>query len=238
MITAFSINGIVGNINPATHTITLELPYGTALTRLVPVIVAPAGTTVDPANGVAQDFTAPVVYQTRFTDASGTLVIEDYTVTVTVSTEQGLFQKVLDNKIWVVGALLVAFFLYLNFGRGNNDESNENKSVIQTKEQTIPSYTTEGAKTIKMNAGDTISVFAIGPHTVMPSKDAVFIDIDDKPYNVKGKTYPEIKGRAWKSYMIVAKEDGTKIILRSVPKGTKSQPTTPAPTDSTTVKKG
>lgn len=236
MITAFSINGIVGNINPATHTITLELPYGTALTRLVPVIVTPAGTTVDPANGVAQDFTAPVVYQTHFTDATGTLVVEDYTVTVTVSTEQGLWQKVLDNKVWVACAIFIAFFLYLNFGRGSSNESSQNKPV-QTKEQTIPSYTTEGAKTIEMNAGDTVSVFAVGPHWVMPSKDAVFIDINGNPYNVKGMTYPEMKGRVWKSYTIVAKEDGTKIILRSAPKGTKSQPT-PTPTDSTTVKKG
>ena len=70
-----------GVINEEEKTVMLTFPEGTDLTHLVPTIVVSLGATVDPASGVAQDFSNPVVY--TVTAMNGTTV--EYTVTAIVA---------------------------------------------------------------------------------------------------------------------------------------------------------
>lgn len=78
-ITAFSINGVAGVISGTNITVTL--PYGTNVTNLTPTIAVSPLASVNPATGVAQDFTAPVAYRVTAHDGS----TKDYTVTVKVA---------------------------------------------------------------------------------------------------------------------------------------------------------
>ena len=78
-ITEFAILGVNGTIGE--DTISLTVPYGTALTALTPTTVSITGESVSPAAGASRDFTSPVVY--TVTAADGTT--KDYTVTVTVA---------------------------------------------------------------------------------------------------------------------------------------------------------
>jgi hypothetical protein len=52
----------VAVIDPASHTVDVNVPYGTNLTALVPVISISNGATVDPASGAGVDFSGPVTY--------------------------------------------------------------------------------------------------------------------------------------------------------------------------------
>ena len=69
-----------GEINEVALTVTLALPEGTDVTNLVPTIEVSEGATVEPASGVAQDFTNPVEY--TVTALNGTTAV--YTVTAIV----------------------------------------------------------------------------------------------------------------------------------------------------------
>lgn len=78
-ILSFVINGqFLGVINQTAHTISVQVPAGTNLKALTPIVTTTEGATLTPANGVAQDFTNPVDYTVTFNTASLT-----YTVTVT-----------------------------------------------------------------------------------------------------------------------------------------------------------
>lgn len=77
-ITSFTILGIAGTIG--TNTISLTVPYGTSLTSLTPAIIH-TGASVNPASGVARNFTSPVTYAVTAADTS----TKTYTVTVTVA---------------------------------------------------------------------------------------------------------------------------------------------------------
>ncbi|MCR4436407.1 MAG: S-layer homology domain-containing protein [Clostridiales bacterium] len=80
-ITSFSIPGQVGTaaINTTAHTVAVQMPATTDLSSLTPTIGVSAGASVDPASGVAQDFTSPVTYRVTAADLS----TQDWTVTVT-----------------------------------------------------------------------------------------------------------------------------------------------------------
>ena len=67
-----------GVIDQIARKISFVLPAGTDVTQLVPTIEVSEGATVDPASGVAQDFTNPVTY--TVTALNGTTAV--YTVTV------------------------------------------------------------------------------------------------------------------------------------------------------------
>lgn len=81
-ITAFSIPQQVSaaTINSTNGTISVVVNTGTAVTALVPTITLSAAATVNPASGVAQDFTNPVTY--TVTAQNGTTT-KNWTVTVT-----------------------------------------------------------------------------------------------------------------------------------------------------------
>ena len=69
-----------GVINELGKTVTLHLPENTDVTHLVPVIEVSEGATVEPASGVAQDFTQPVTY--TVTAQNGTTAAYEVTAIV------------------------------------------------------------------------------------------------------------------------------------------------------------
>jgi hypothetical protein len=80
-ITSFTISGQVSStIDAVAGTVTVVMPYGTIVTALTPTIEVSEFATINPASGVAQDFTNPVVYTVTAQDAS----TKTWTVTVNV----------------------------------------------------------------------------------------------------------------------------------------------------------
>lgn len=67
-------------IDTTSHTVTVEVAYGTDLTTLTPTIEVSAGATIAPASGAVTDFTNPVTYTVTAQDGTTT---QDWTVTVT-----------------------------------------------------------------------------------------------------------------------------------------------------------
>ena len=81
-ITSFVIGSSTGTIDETAHTVALTVPFGTVVASLSPTIVVSDKATVDPASGVAQDFTNSVTYTVTAEDSS----TQAYIVTVTVAT--------------------------------------------------------------------------------------------------------------------------------------------------------
>ena len=80
-ILSFNIPSQVSSVIDAQGaTVSVVMPAGTNLTSLTPTITVSAGATINPASGVAQDFTNPVTYTVTAQDAS----TKAWTVTVTV----------------------------------------------------------------------------------------------------------------------------------------------------------
>ncbi len=80
-ITSFTISGQVSStIDAVAGTVAVVMPYGTNVTALTPTIEVSQFATIDPASGVAQDFTNPVTYTVTAQDNS----TRAWTVTVTV----------------------------------------------------------------------------------------------------------------------------------------------------------
>ncbi|MDR1761909.1 MAG: DUF5018 domain-containing protein [Bacteroidales bacterium] len=77
----FSEPAATGVINETAKTIAVNVPEGTNITALAPVIIISADATVSPASGVAQNFSSPVAYTVTAADNSTT----SYIVTVTVA---------------------------------------------------------------------------------------------------------------------------------------------------------
>ena len=84
-ILSFRIDAVdcEGVVDETGKTVTLNLPVETDVTQLVPTIVVSEGATVDPASGVAQDFSNPVVYTVTALNGS----TAEYTVTALVQEE-------------------------------------------------------------------------------------------------------------------------------------------------------
>ncbi|WP_282166065.1 PKD domain-containing protein [Cellulophaga baltica] len=76
-ITSFIVNGVEGT--KVGTDITIELPEGTDLTTLSPVIIH-TGASISPESEISQDFTNPVIYTVTAQDQT----IQTYTVNVTV----------------------------------------------------------------------------------------------------------------------------------------------------------
>ncbi len=79
-ITGFSINGVSGSINQTNGTISVVMPYGTDVSKLVPVISGNNIASIIPGSGVMQDFSKPVTYTVTLADGTA----KTYTVTVYV----------------------------------------------------------------------------------------------------------------------------------------------------------
>ncbi|MBO0593397.1 PKD domain-containing protein, partial [Cellulophaga sp. E16_2] len=76
-ITSFILEGVEGTISGTD--ITIELPEGTDVTALVPIIIH-TGASISPESETSQDFTNPVIYTVTAQDQT----IQTYTVNVTV----------------------------------------------------------------------------------------------------------------------------------------------------------
>ncbi|MEQ9374251.1 MAG: DUF5018 domain-containing protein, partial [Imperialibacter sp.] len=68
-------------ISNAEHTVAINVVYGTDITALTPEITISAEASMDPASGVAQDFTNPVVYTVTAEEGN----TQDWTVTVSIA---------------------------------------------------------------------------------------------------------------------------------------------------------
>lgn len=79
-ITSFNINGVLGSINHTNGTISVVMPYGTDVSKLVPVISGNNIASITPGSGVMQDFSKPVTYTVTLTDGT----VKTYTATVYV----------------------------------------------------------------------------------------------------------------------------------------------------------
>lgn len=94
-ITSFIINGVSGVINQTTGTITVTLPYGTSVNRLVPVIATANVVSLSPSSGTSVNFNRPVTYTAWLTDGT----IKTYVVTVYVqagSTADNMWEDLID----------------------------------------------------------------------------------------------------------------------------------------------
>ncbi len=88
-ILSFEIPQQIGTsvIDASTYTVDVVMPAGTNLTNLIPTITVSAGATINPASGVAQDFTNPVTYSVTSSGGS----IQAWVVNVTLAAEPELF---------------------------------------------------------------------------------------------------------------------------------------------------
>lgn len=79
-ITAFNIPalGVNGIVNESALTITLQVPFGTDVTALIPAITY-TGQSIEPANGAPTDFSLPVTYTST---SPVTFATKEYVVTV------------------------------------------------------------------------------------------------------------------------------------------------------------
>ncbi|MGM0473043.1 MAG: DUF5018 domain-containing protein [Bacteroidota bacterium] len=68
-------------IDTAAHTVSCEVPFGTAVDTLTPVIVVSPGASIHPASGVTADFTDPVAYMVTAQDG---VTVREWTVQVAV----------------------------------------------------------------------------------------------------------------------------------------------------------
>jgi len=73
-IISFNFNAltpaVIGVVNAAAKTISLQVPTGTDINALVPTIAVSTNATVSPASGVAQNFTSPVTYTVTAQDGT------------------------------------------------------------------------------------------------------------------------------------------------------------------------
>ncbi|MBN1578352.1 MAG: hypothetical protein JW913_17455, partial [Chitinispirillaceae bacterium] len=78
-ITSFILSSpeVTGEIDDSTHSITMHVPFGTAVTALAPIITY-TGAAIDPPPGSARDFSNPVAYTVTAADGS----TRAYTVSV------------------------------------------------------------------------------------------------------------------------------------------------------------
>ena len=79
-ITAFSIDGVQGVVDNAANTISVVMPYGTDVTKLIPIISGNNIASISPASGEMVNFTNSVRYTVTLTDGT----TKDYMVTVYV----------------------------------------------------------------------------------------------------------------------------------------------------------
>ena len=89
-ITAFSIDGVQGVVDNAANTISVVMPYGTDVTKLIPIISGNNIASISPASGEMVNFTNSVRYTVTLTDGT----VKYYTVTVYVQ------EGTVADKMW------------------------------------------------------------------------------------------------------------------------------------------
>ncbi|MGN0720605.1 MAG: hypothetical protein ACI4LZ_01455 [Anaerovoracaceae bacterium] len=94
-ITGFSIDGVVGVVNNNTNKITITMPYGTDVTKLVPIFTTNNVASISPSPDEAIDFSEPVTFTVTLSNGS----VKTYVVNVYVmagSPAQEMWDKLAD----------------------------------------------------------------------------------------------------------------------------------------------
>jgi len=103
---------VVGTVDQESYTVAVDVPYGTDVTNIQPLIIASPGAKTSPLSGVFQNFTNPVTYTVTAIDGSS----QKYTVKVNVlpETSAGSGQPSRSGNIFaVVIAILIVIAMAL-----------------------------------------------------------------------------------------------------------------------------
>lgn len=92
---------VSGVIDAGGKTVKAEVPIGTDLTKLAPVITLSDKASVSPASGVSQDFSKPVTYTVTAGDGTS----QSYVVTITFVNNGTVFFGSRDKKVYALDAL-------------------------------------------------------------------------------------------------------------------------------------
>ena len=95
---------VVGKIDQTTFTITINVPSGTNVKKLKPIIVASPGAVVRPESLVEQDFSSPVTYGVIQQDGTS----QEYKVTVIVEAPVQIPQKPSNSNNLILVYILIA----------------------------------------------------------------------------------------------------------------------------------
>lgn len=94
---------VVGLIDQTKNIVTLEVPYGTDVTKLIPTINTSPLSTTSPAVGAPQNFTNSVVYTVKAEDGS----IQNYTISVKVLSQTAKSKAPVNIIIFIIILLVV-----------------------------------------------------------------------------------------------------------------------------------
>ncbi|MFA6270225.1 MAG: Ig-like domain-containing protein [Candidatus Paceibacterota bacterium] len=174
-----SVTGIINGTN-----ITLNVPYGTDITNLVPTIGI-TGSSVNPVSGITQDFTNPSTY--TVTAADGTT--QNYTVTVVIAAPSDL--------TLLAAAITSAQALHDAAVEGNSvgEYPAPLKANLQTAINTASTITPASAQSVVDAAVTTLNaaVATFEAGVVLPDTTAPVITLNgSSPMNMTiGQTYTE-----------------------------------------------
>jgi len=131
LITAFHFllnPEVIGTIDQSNYTITLNVPYDTDVTSLMPSIIVSTGAAVFPASNVVQNFTSPVIYRVTGQDGS----LQNYTVKVAVSLSPLTSNKpsqsgstifiTASSVVAVIVVIIVLVWLFIRKRKKNQEE--------------------------------------------------------------------------------------------------------------------
>jgi len=137
-IISFSIpNQVSSSINEVNHIVNIVMPYGTALTSLIPIIAISPGATINPASSVAQNFSSNVTYTITAEDEVTT---QDWTVTLTTQSP-------------LTGTNITDFSISGQTGSSVISATNHTVSVVMPNGTSLANLT----PTITVSAGATIN---------------------------------------------------------------------------------
>jgi len=133
---------VIGIIDDTAHKILLTVPYGTNVTALVPTILVADGATVNPASGVAQNFSVSRTY--TVTSANG--IKQSYVVTVKIDASKEDTVTATNSKITITSKQKGVLIQNL---------SNDNKVQAEIPKGSVTSETDFTIKQEILSANDT-----------------------------------------------------------------------------------
>ena len=96
-----------GQIDETKYTIAINVPYGTDVTKISPLIVASPGAVVSPSSGISQNFKAPVTYTVTAQDGSA----QNYSVTVTVLPKGGVQKQSGQSGLGIIFSIIIVILV-------------------------------------------------------------------------------------------------------------------------------
>ncbi|MCX6721395.1 MAG: DUF5018 domain-containing protein, partial [Candidatus Staskawiczbacteria bacterium] len=95
---------VIGIVDQDKHTINLDVPFGTNVKNITPVLVYSPEAKVSPDSNVAQDFTSPVAYKVTAADGSE----QDYVAKVNILPKGGVQNKTTKSNSGII-ITIIAF---------------------------------------------------------------------------------------------------------------------------------